>query len=94
MTEATTKPCKSEDLTQQERLVLATGCMRSGRLPETRSSQVLAGSGSGECCEICELAIEADEVAYEVVDLHSHAEPLSFHRVCYDAWVIACLSAS
>ena len=56
----------------------------SGQLPRITSSRTWAGKGNGAPCELCELAIDAGQIEYEVEYLNgSQTTVLRFHELCY-----------
>ena len=62
-----------------------------GRLPVTRPSLISAGYGTGSArCAVCDLAILADQVVYEIDDPRDIDEPLAFHFSCYVIWQRHC----
>jgi hypothetical protein len=55
-----------------------------GELPRITSSRTWAGDGTGAVCELCESAIEKDQIEYEVEYLNgSQTTLLRFHELCY-----------
>ena len=56
-----------------------------GRLPVAHPRAMNAGYGSGAICCVCDRAIEAHEVEYEVSDPRG-GRPLNFHLTCHTSW--------
>ena len=78
---------------QQELLLIAHARISSGTLPATHSGNLFAGTGRGKSCCLCLVPVGAEEIEYEVVMKASFTmAAYIFHRLCYDAWVAACLS--
>jgi hypothetical protein len=60
---------------------------RLGRLPEVPTARAWAGNGSGAPCSLCESAIDAGEIEYEVEWQQAGAtQLLRFHELCYRLW--------
>lgn len=61
-------------------------------LPRTHQSKVIAGPGRGQCCALCDHAIEMGDVCYQIVPggTGETPRPLHFHVPCYRAWIAAC----
>jgi hypothetical protein len=64
---------------------LVAGKIRSGvlPLPPEPPQKYFAGKGTGQLCDLCEQAIIADQLEYEV-DVESRT--LRFHEKCLDMW--------
>ncbi len=61
-----------------------------GRLPVGIPSTIAAGYGSGrQTCCVCDLAILAQQVEYEIIDPRS-LEAVRFHFGCFVAWQREC----
>jgi len=76
-------------LEADDRFSLAVSRVRSGYLPAGQSGAVSAGAGRGELCVLCDRVIGADEVVYEVIGMKcGRSRKCSFHRPCYDAWMM------
>ncbi len=62
-----------------------------GRLPVILPSLISAGYGAGTApCVVCDLAILADQVIYEIDDPRRVDELLPFHFACYVIWQREC----
>jgi hypothetical protein len=60
---------------------------RLGRLPQIPTPRAWAGNGSGELCSLCESAIGAGEIEYEVEWQRGlDTLLLRFHELCYRLW--------
>ena len=60
---------------------------RLGRLPEVPTARAWAGNGNGAPCSLCESAIDAGEIEYEVEWQQAGAtQLLRFHELCYRLW--------
>ena len=82
---------------QQRLLSLAIACVRGGKLPACKTSEVLAGSGHEEHCSLCNAPISEAEIEYEVSPRDADApvrSALYFHIRCYEAWAKACRSGT
>ena len=60
---------------------------RLGRLPQIPTPRAWAGNGTGESCSLCESAIGAGEIEYEVEwQQGPDKRLLRFHEPCYRLW--------
>jgi hypothetical protein len=60
---------------------------RLGRLPQIPTPRAWAGNGNGELCSVCESAIDAGQIEYEVEWQHGpDTRMLRFHELCYRLW--------
>jgi len=60
---------------------------RQGRLPQIPTPRAWAGNGTGESCSLCDTAIGAGEIEYEVEWPQGPDTPLlRFHELCYRLW--------
>ncbi len=74
-------------LTDQEKALLARAreWVASGRLPSTVPGTLLAGSGTGTSCSLCDAPIQPGQVEYELSD----GATLHFHLRCHAIWQFA-----
>jgi hypothetical protein len=63
--------------------------IENGRLPLILSTNIDAGYGDGVPCDLCDQAIAADKVEYDVTDPGS-GRRLHFHIACHMAWQREC----
>ncbi|MBV8852927.1 MAG: hypothetical protein JOY91_05980 [Sinobacteraceae bacterium] len=71
--------------TARERIAL-------GILPCEVPSQIWAGKGSGRCCDLCDQAVAAHEIEYEIehLDANARRSVFVFHIVCQSIWQLEC----
>ena len=69
----------------------ARQCIEDGRLPVMLSTDIYAGDGTGELCELCDLPIAADKLEYDITDPDS-GKTLHFHIACHFVWQRECAS--
>jgi hypothetical protein len=55
---------------------------------------IVSGRGVGNRCAVCDEAIQASDYEYELRFRNEQTQPVSFHRRCYLAWEIECISRS
>jgi hypothetical protein len=55
---------------------------------------IVSGRGVGKACAVCDEPIAADDYEYELRFREVDSEPVIFHRRCYLAWEIECISRS
>ncbi len=72
---------------------LACHRIDEGRLPGEVVRDVVAGYGHGERCQLCDLPVAAQAIAYEVTDGRTRRS-ITFHIACYQAWQLECLARS
>jgi len=63
--------------------------IEEGRLPIVLSTHIDAGYGEGGRCDLCDKAIDADKIEYDVTDPNS-GKCLHFHIACHFAWQREC----
>jgi len=63
--------------------------IEDGRLPVVLSTHIDAGYGAGDRCDLCDQAIAADKVEYDVTNTDS-GKRLYFHIACHFAWQREC----
>jgi hypothetical protein len=74
-----------KDVAELERIL--TQKRRLRQLPQIPTARAWAGNGSGALCSLCESAIGADDVEYEVEWQQGPDNPLlRFHELCYRLW--------
>jgi len=60
---------------------------RLGRLPQIPTPRAWAGNGNGARCSLCESAIGAGDIEYEVEwQQGPDTRLLRFHELCYRLW--------
>ena len=61
-------------------------------LPCEVPNKMWAGTGSGKPCSLCDLAIQADQVEYEIElpDADHGTTSWRFHIVCQSIWQLEC----
>jgi hypothetical protein len=75
----------SKDDAELKRII--TEKRRLGRLPHIPTRRAWAGNGSGAPCSLCESAIGAGDIEYEVEwQQGSDTRLLRFHELCYRLW--------
>jgi hypothetical protein len=66
---------------------IVTEKRRQGKLPRVPTQRAWAGNGSGELCALCESAIGAGQIEYEVEAQNGpDTQLLRFHELCYRLW--------
>jgi hypothetical protein len=79
------KPCRPE----RELRRRAREEIQKGRLPESPTSSIWGGLGSGLPCAVCGDPIRSDQVEYEMAD-PGGGESFRFHLPCHMVWQFEC----
>jgi hypothetical protein len=77
-------------LPESELLLRVQQRINDGRLTVVVPSSISAGYGTGaDVCQVCDLAILADQALYEINDPRNSTQQ-AFHFACYVIWQREC----
>jgi len=65
--------------------------VKSGRLPCQPPQYMWAGAGDGQRCSLCDRAIDAQQIEYELEFSTQPSVIHRFHRICHEAWELECI---
>jgi hypothetical protein len=91
--ESDTRPPPEDGFLRLPTLIaIARTRLLQGNLPPNPPPQLLAGSGQGESCAVCDRQIQPEEVEYEITTPAPSGATLwlYFHVACYHGWTRAC----